>query len=219
MVRSLLRLIERMSLEATIELRVALIALSLGVFAHAPALACSFLVPVYPAWLEVERLPDESDAELAERRHLLVSSYEALQERNRIEQGRIQQAEMWDQSGAVALVEIESVDQDGAAGRHEPPDFWSEPPVRVVVRPVAWLKGTAVTLSASQVPSTFALQYSDFTSCGPLPSWSVMRGEPGERHIAYFRTGLMTQSDLREVVSIGAITDPRVMNALAANVR
>ena len=181
-----------------------------GMTGSESAVACDY--PPAPMPPHLERRPGESDAAFRMRWSAHVAEFNSTREKERREAEKAVLAKLWDESGAIALIEVVSREEQKEPRFGEKPIVWTGP--TVVVRPIAWLKGDMAANSVEAVPATLSLRYTTLTSCGPEPDWPVMRGKVGERYVAYFWKGVISPTDLTSVVRLTAITDSRVTERL-----
>ncbi len=168
------------------------------------ARACSILPPPMPPALAP--MIDESEESYRARRELHMDGFQALQRMKAEDEARARQAQLWESSAAVALVEVKTLTRDvptnSPMGRGN----------RADLKVAGWLKGKGKARSLS-------LAHVDYTSCGPSPQWDVLNGKPGERFVVFFETGAANQAAARGSVLVGAIAEPAIIRALAAKVR
>lgn len=166
------------------------------------ALACSILPPVPPP--QVVMIPGESAEAAQERAKLHYDGFAALQEKKARDGEAVRQAELWDASQKVAVVELTSAREV----TFEP--FGTGRAVRV--KPVSWLKG-----KGGKAPVELA--HTSFTSCGASPWWDALAGKPGDRFVVFFTDGPIGQSSVKDAMAAARVTDTRIIAALAGRAK
>lgn len=111
------------------------------------------------------------------------------------------QTRLWDEADSVILARIVRVRP------FETAMFGTSQ--RVTLRGVRALKGRAYT-------NRFTLNYTDGTSCGPLPAFDAITGNVGDTFVIFIRGGRPNQSRIQGTAAPNAITDDRIRALLAA---
>lgn len=167
------------------------------------AWACSILPPVPPPQMVL--IPGEPQEETDARSRLHYDGFAALQEKKARDAEMGRQAALWDGATAVAVVEVLSARDDvklvpGGTGRG------------VRVKPVSWLKGGGDA-------KVIDIAHTGFTSCGPMPWWDAIQGQPGDRYIVFFSGEGRKQADMSGTLAARLVADSRVVSALAERVK
>ena len=105
------------------------------------------------------------------------------------------QLRLWDNADSVFIARIVRVQP------HEAPMYGDSQ--RVTLRSIRVLKGRRYT-------NRFTLQYTDGTSCGPLPAFDAITGHVGDTYVVYVRGGRPRQSTVQQAIAPANITDDRV---------
>ena len=106
-----------------------------------------------------------------------------------------QQLRLWDEADSVFIARIVRVQP------HQAPMYGDSQ--RVTLRGIRQLKGRRYT-------NRFALQYTDATSCGPLPAFEAITGHVGDIYVVYVRGGRPSQRTVQHAIAPANITDDRV---------
>lgn len=111
------------------------------------------------------------------------------------------QSRLWDEADSVILARIVRVRP------FETAMFGTSQ--RVTLRSIRALKGRNYT-------NRFTLNYTDGTSCGPLPGFDAITGSVGDTFVIFIRGGRPNQSRVQGTAAPSAVTDDRVRAALNA---
>lgn len=170
----------------------------------APAHACS--LPVQP--LETLPIPapgtPQADAaavgrtwNVVKRSLLDVSERDAMIAR---------QAGMFDAADSVVLARIDTTGRTSGA----PPEFAHLNGLTyVMVKPVRWVKGEGAN-------KEFQLGWNGMTSCGPMPEFDAIRGEPGDVFLVYLKGNVLQQQDVNGTLAVERIAEARTLAAVDA---
>ena len=102
------------------------------------------------------------------------------------------QSHLWDEADRVFLARIVRVQANA-----------NEYGQRVTLRGIRALKGRAYT-------NRFTLNYTETTSCGPLPGFDAITGAVGDIYIVFVRGGRPSQRTVQATATPSAITDERI---------
>jgi hypothetical protein len=173
-----------------------ILALALAGFCAGEAAACEGPAPPLVAKYEGETQQQYNDRYTAARQR---------QDREEVERQQREKLGLWDRSLNVALAEVvESVRDVEISGYGKLP--------RVKVRLIAPLKGAKVTGEAE-------LKTVTVTTCGPVPVWDVLGGEPGQRFVLFLSRDQFDQPSVVGSTAVANLSDTRVLEALAKLVR
>lgn len=168
---------------------VALVA-ALALFSANTAEAC---MPMPP--------PPQEEGESAEAHAARVTAWQAQRDAEDAQWRHDRQVRLWDEADSVILARIERVRP------FETAMFGTSQ--RVTLRGVRALKGRAYT-------NRFTLNYTDGTSCGPLPGFDAITGNVGDTFVIFVRGGRPSQRTVQGTAAPNAITDERIQVLLTA---
>jgi hypothetical protein len=166
------------------------IAASLALISANTAEACLPMPPPPPE-------QDESGEAYAAR----VTAWQAERDAEAARWRAEHQTRLWDEADSVIVARIERVRP------FETAMFGTSQ--RVTLRGVRALKGRAYT-------NRFTLNYTDGTSCGPLPAFDAITGNVGDTFVIFIRGGRPNQTRVQGTAAPGAVTDERIRALLAA---
>ncbi|MCX7360139.1 MAG: hypothetical protein NT015_18620 [Alphaproteobacteria bacterium] len=108
------------------------------------------------------------------------------------------QSRNWEEADSVFLARIVRVQPNANAYGQ-----------RVTLRAIRALKGRAYT-------NRFTLNYTEPTSCGPLPGFAAITGAVGDTYVVFVKGGRPGQRTVQDTVAPANITDERIRALLAA---
>lgn len=168
---------------------IAALAASLTLFSANAAQAC---MPMPP--------PPQEEGESAEAHAARVTAWQAARDAEDAQFRHDRQVRLWDDADSVFLARIERV---------RPYSYAYGESQRVTLRSVRTLKGRAYT-------NRFTLNYTEATSCGPLPGFDAITGNVGDTFVIFIRGGRPNQSRVQGTAAPSAVTDERIRALLAA---
>lgn len=145
--------------------------------------------------------PPQEEGEDAEAYAARVTAWQAARDAEDAQWRHQQQVRLWDEADSVFLARIERVRP------FETAMFGTSQ--RVTLRGVRALKGRAYT-------NRFTLNYTDGTSCGPLPAFDAITGNVGDTFVIFVRGGRPRQATVQDAAAPSNITDERIRAALAS---
>jgi hypothetical protein len=145
--------------------------------------------------------PPPEEGESGEAYGARVAAWQAARDAEAARWRADQQTRLWDEADSVILARIERVRP------FETAMFGTSQ--RVTLRGVRGLKGRAYT-------NRFTLNYTDGTSCGPLPGFDAITGNVGDTFVIFIRGGRPSQSRVQGTAAPNAVTDERIRALLAA---
>lgn len=166
---------------------IAALAVSLTLLSANAAQAC---MPMPP--------PPQEEGESGEAYAGRVTAWQAQRDAEDAQFRADRQTRLWDEADSVILARIERVQPNAN-------DYGS----RVTLRGVRALKGRAYT-------NRFTLNYTEGTSCGPLPGFDAITGNVGDTFVIFIRGGRPNQARVRGTAAPNAVTDERIRALLAA---
>lgn len=75
----------------------------------------------------------------------------------------------------------------------------------------------ARTIKGATSRSRLVLKTTGFTSCGPSPSWDVMRGAEGDQFVVFSSSAKPTQTAILDAIEVNRIIQPDLLNAMSAS--
>ena len=169
---------------------IAALAVSLTLFSASAAEAC---MPPPP--------PPPEQGESGEVYGVRVAAWQAARDAADAQWRAERQTRAWDEADSVILARIERVRP------FETAMFGTSQ--RVTLRGIRALKGRAYT-------NRFTLNYTDGTSCGPLPGFDAITGNVGDTFVIFIRGGRPNQARVQGTAAPSAVTDERIRALLAA---
>lgn len=167
---------------------IAALAATLVMFSANTAQAC---MPMPP--------PPQEEGENVEAYGARVTAWQAQRDTEDAQWRADREVRLWDEADSVILARIERV---------QPYSYNFGESQRVTLRGVRALKGRAYT-------NRFTLNYTDGTSCGPLPAFDAITGNVGDTFVIFIRGGRPNQARVQGTVAPSAVTDTRIRAALA----
>lgn len=164
-------------------------ATALALFSASAAEAC---MPMPP--------PPQEEGESAEAHAARVTAWQAQRDAEDAQFRAERQTRLWDEADSVILARIERV---------QPYSYAFGDSQRVTLRGIRTLKGRAYT-------NRFTLNYTEATSCGPLPGFDAIEGAVGGTFVIFIRGGRPNQARVQGTAAPSAITDERIRALLAA---
>ncbi|MBX9747378.1 MAG: hypothetical protein K2X34_10785 [Hyphomonadaceae bacterium] len=146
--------------------------------------------------------PPPEVGESAEAHAARVAEWQAARDAEHTAWRLAGQRRLWDEADSVIIARVERVRPDRL-------DYWGDTQ-RVTLRPLRIIKGRRYT-------NRFSLRYTDATSCGPIPGFDAIAGQVGDEFVVFLRGGRPRQSTVQGTVSIGAILDVRITEAIGAD--
>lgn len=162
-------------------------AVALTLFSATAAQAC---MPMPP--------PPQEQGETNEAYATRAAAWQAERDAQDAQWRADRQSRIWDEADSVFLARIVRVQPNAN-------DYGQ----RVTLRGVRSLKGRAYT-------NRFTLNYTEGTSCGPLPGFDAIQGAVGDTYVVFVKGGRPRQSTVQATAALTAITDDRIRAALAA---
>ncbi len=116
------------------------------------------------------------------------------------------QRDLFARADSLVLVRIDRLAE--IAGMTGPGAYLNGLP-QVVLQPVQWVKGKGGS-------DMFTVSASGLTSCGPMPGYDVLRGQPGDVFALYLTGQVAEQQHLLGTVAIAALIEPEALKAILA---
>ena len=114
------------------------------------------------------------------------------------------QASMFDAATSVVLARIDSTGRSSGA----PPEFSHMNGLTyVMLKPLRWVKGQGIS-------ETFQLGWNGMTSCGPMPEYDAIRGEPGDVFLIYLSGPTLKQENVTGTFAVDKLVEARTLAAL-----
>ncbi len=111
------------------------------------------------------------------------------------------QSRTWDEADSVFVARIVRVQPyENGFGQSQ----------RVTLRSVRTLKGRTYT-------NRFTLNYTEATSCGPLPGFDAITGAVGDTYVVFVKGGRPSQRTVQDARALTNITDERIRALLNAS--
>ncbi|MBP6690609.1 MAG: hypothetical protein KA153_11495 [Hyphomonadaceae bacterium] len=143
--------------------------------------------------------PPQEEGESAEAHAARVAAWQANLDAQDAQWRADRQSRLWDEADSVFIARIVRVQPYETR--------YGESSQRVTLRGVRALKGRAYT-------NRFTLNYTEPTSCGPLPGFDAITGAVGDTFVIFVKGGRPDQRTVQNTAALTAITDPRIRAAL-----